>query len=391
MPNEKAHKPATLSIHADMPHNETNSLSPPIYQTTTFRADNAEAFLEMAVTPHHPQFYTRYGNPNHAQAEAVIAALEGAEAALLTSSGMGAFVALSMCFLEAGDHVVAQQVHYGGTIGFLENMLAKFGVTTTFVDQTDASAFAEAIQANTKLIITETPTNPMMILTDLKAIADLGKQHGILTVCDNTFATPINQNPLNFGIDLVFHSATKYLGGHHDLIMGAIAGSQILIEQIWRTSISVGVSVNAFDSWLLLRGLRTLKLRVHEHNNNARQIAERLELHPAVEHVYYPGLASHPQHELAQQQMQGFTGMLSFVLKGDKYQAEAFLSKLKLIDRAASLGGVHSIIVHPAAMLAAVLTEEQFIERGIPLNLVRLSVGLEDIEDLWADIEQALG
>jgi methionine-gamma-lyase len=390
MTKKRPQDDATLAIHADKIHNETNSLAPPIYQTTTFTADSAEMFHEMATQPQHPRFYARYGTPNHAQAQEVIAQLERADNALVTSSGMGAFSAMALTFLEAGAHVVAQKMHYGGTIGFLENIMAKFGVTTTFVDQTDVDAFAAAIQPNTKFIIVESPTNPLMHITDLKAIADLGRAHNIITIADNTFATPVNQRPLELGIDLVFHSATKYLGGHHDVIAGAIAGSAELIERIWRTSISLGVTLNAFDSWVLLRGLRTLQLRVEKHNQNTLAVAKALQLHPKVKAVYYPGLEDHPQHALAKTQMTGFTGMLSFELNGDMQQTETFISKLQLIERAASLGGIHTLLVHPAAMLAAVLSEDQFIERGVLPSLVRLSVGLEGEQDIIDDIYAAL-
>ncbi len=381
---------ATIGIHADKGLNETSALAAPIYQTSTYVASTAQEFVEMASQPLHPRFYARYGNPNNAQVQQVIAELEGAERALLMGSGMGAMTTTVMALVEAGDHVVAQNIHYAGTIGLLEKLLAKFGVTATFVDQTDINAFAAAIQPNTKLIIVETPTNPAMILTDLKKVADLAQSHGILTLADNTFATPINQRPLDLGIDLVLHSATKYMGGHHDLIAGAVTGSNDLIERIWQTSITIGATLNAFSSWLLLRGLRTLHLRVEKHNQNAMAVAQALYAHPKVKSVYYPGLESHPQHALAQAQMAGFTGMLSFELNGNYQMTDDFISNLQLIGRAASLGGVHSIIVHPAAMLAAVLTEEQFIERGILPSLVRLSVGLEHAETIINDIYGAL-
>lgn len=382
--------PATLGIHADSELNETSAISPPIYQTTTFRAEDADTFLEMATEPHHPGFYTRYGNPNAAQAEAILAKLEGTDAAILTASGMAAITAIAMHFLSAGDHVVAQTVHYSGTTSLFEKVLHKFGVSHSFVDQTSIEAFEKAIQPNTRMLIVETPTNPLMHLTDLEAIAQLGKANNILTVADNTFATPINQRPATLGIDLVFHSATKYLGGHHDVVIGAIAGSQTLIEDLWRTYILLGASVNGFDSWLLLRGLRTLKLRVQQHNQNALAVARYLAGHPKIKAVYYPGLDTHPQHDLAVRQMSGYTGMLSFELDSDYAAADRFINGLTLIERAASLGGVHSLIVHPAAMWAQSFTPDELDARGIPSSLVRLSVGLEDVNDLIADIENTL-
>ncbi|MEM7539257.1 MAG: aminotransferase class I/II-fold pyridoxal phosphate-dependent enzyme, partial [Chloroflexota bacterium] len=381
---------STTSIHADKAHNETTSLTAPIYQTSTFVGESADEFSQMATEPLHPRFYARYGNPNHAQVQAVIAELEGAENALLLGSGMGAMSTTVMSLVEVGAHVIAQKVHYAGTLALLEKVLAKFGVETTFVDQTETSAFGDAIQSNTKLIIVETPTNPAMTLTDLRAVSDLAKANNILTIADNTFATPINQRPLDLGIDLVMHSATKYMGGHHDLIAGVVAGSQTHIEQIWQTSLAIGASLNGFDSWLLLRGLRTMPLRVRQHNENAMLVADALARHPKVKTVYYPGLESHPQHALAKTQMTGFGGMLSFELDGDFAMTDRLLSNLQLIPRAASLGGVCTLIVHPAAMLGAVLTEEQFIERGVQPALVRLSVGLEDASAIITDIETAL-
>lgn len=380
----------TIGIHADSPQNETSSLSQPIYQTTTFSADSAETFREMASTSQHPRFYARYGNPNHAGAEQIVGQLEKAERALMVASGMGAISTLVFALVESGDHVIAQKVHYAGTIGLLETLMPKFGVSTTFVDQTDVAAFEAAIQPKTKLIIVESPTNPLMTITDLPAIAKMARARGIITAADNTFATPINQRPLEMGIDVVYHSATKYLGGHHDVLAGVLAGSDDIIEKMWRTSITLGVTLNGFDSWLLVRGLRTLRLRVDQHNRNALAVAEMLQQHPKVKAVYYPGLSDHPQHALATAQMSGFTGMLSFELNGDYAMTDQFISRLQLIDRAASLGGVHSLIVHPAAMLASILSEEQFIERGVLPSLVRLSVGLESADDLIRDLMRAL-
>lgn len=380
---------STTLIHGDAAVQRSHSVAPPIYQTSTFSADSAEAYMDMSLTPHHQAYYARYGNPNHEQAEAVIAQLEGAESALVTSSGMGAFSTLILALMESGAHVIAQEVHYGGVTGFL-NKMAKFGIETTYVDQRDPQQFADAIRPNTQLILTETPGNPSMAITDLAAVAAIGKQHGIITLCDNTFATPINQRPLDFGIDIVWHSATKYLGGHHDLIAGAIASSQDMIERIWRWSISAGAVLNGFDSWLLLRGMRTLALRVKQHNETALKVAAFLESHPKVAYVYYPGLPSHPQHELAAQQMSGFGGMLSFELDADTATTDRFIDSLQYSSLAASLGGIHSLITRPAAMLAAVMSEAEFEERGIAPKLVRLSVGLEDAEDLIADLQANL-
>lgn len=389
-PKKRTFKPATLAIHADDGLDPSDSLAPPIYQTSTFRADTAAEFDAMATEPFHSAFYARYGNPTGDHARRIIAELESADDALLTASGMGAFTTIVLALLASGDHVVAQQIHYGGTIGLLENVMKKFGITTTFVDQTDPAAFEAAIQPNTKLMIVETPTNPVMAITDLRAIAEIAQKHGVLTLADNTFATPINQRPLEFGIDMVYHSATKYFGGHHDLIAGAIAARGDLMQKLWRTSLAVGATLNAFDGWLLVRGLRTLKLRMEQHNANALQLARALSDHPRVTQVYYPGLETHPQYALAKSQMSGFSGMLSFEIDGTMQMANQLIDNLQLVDRAASLGGIHSLIVSPAAMLAAVMTEDDFKARGVAPGLLRLSVGLEDIDDLITDFYEAL-
>ncbi|MFN7926662.1 MAG: aminotransferase class I/II-fold pyridoxal phosphate-dependent enzyme [Blastocatellia bacterium] len=382
--------PQTTAVHAAQEFNHTTSISPPIYQTTTFSAENAEHFYELATTPRHAEFYTRYGNPNHQQVEATVAALENGEAGLVTSSGIGAIFAAVMSQLQSGDHVVAQRNHYAATTVLFRDILPRFQVESTLVDNTNNEEFAAAIRPNTKLIYVETPTNPLMQLTDLRAVVALAKQHNLLTMVDNTFASPINQRPLDLGCDVVLHSATKYIGGHHDATAGVIVGSKELVEQIWRFAVVSGSVLSPFDGWLLLRGLRTLGLRVERHNQNAMAVAQFLESHPKIERVYYPGLPSHPQHELAREQMQGFTGMLSVDVAGGYAGAEKMIASLKLGIRAASLGGFETLVVHPAAMWSLQLTPEQQRATGISESLVRISVGLEDAQDLVDDFAQAL-
>jgi methionine-gamma-lyase len=380
----------TKAVHASRDLNTTAAISPPIWQTTTFRAESAEHFAEIAVATTPAEFYTRYGNPTHKQVEATVAALEGGEAALVTSSGMGAIFSTLMSLLQNGDHVVAQRNHYAGTTTLLRDVAPRWGIECTFVDQTSFAEFADAVRPGTKLIYAETPTNPLMQITDLRAIAELAKGRGIATVVDNTFATPINQRPLACGIDAVVHSATKYIGGHHDVTAGVIVGSQAFIERAWKFAIVAGVTLSPFDGWLLLRGLRTLGLRVERHNQNALALARFLEAHPKVERVYYPGLASHPQHELAREQMSGFTGMLSVELRGGYAAAEQLISSLKLAARAASLGGFETLVVHPAAMWSLQLSPDQRRATGISESLVRISTGVEDEGDLLKDFAQAL-
>jgi methionine-gamma-lyase len=319
-----------------------------------------------------------------------MATLEGGDAALVTASGMGAICTSVMSLLDRGDHVVAQRNLYANTAALLEDVLPRWGIECTFVDQTNAEQWAEALRPNTKLIYAETPANPLMRLTDLEAVAALGKTRGITTIVDNTFATPINQRPLQYGIDVVVHSATKYLGGHSDVTAGVIIGSPAFIELAWRFHIVMGAALSPFDAWLLLRGLRTLGLRVERHNQNGLMLARFFESHPKIERVNYPGLKSHPQHELAQEQMSGFTGMMSVELRGGYETAERFIASLKLGSYAASLGGFETLLVHPAAMWGDTLTDAQRSAMGVGENLVRISVGLEDERDLIEDFSQAL-
>jgi cystathionine beta-lyase/cystathionine gamma-synthase len=272
-----------------------------------------------------------------------------------------------------------------------EEMPQHFGVEVTIVDQTQTDAFAEAVRPNTRVIYAESPTNPLMQITDLRAVAELGKSRGITTIVDNTFATPINQRPLEFGFDCVIHSATKYLGGHSDVTAGCIISNREFVERAWYFSLLAGSILSPFDGWLLLRGLRTLALRVERHNSNALALARFLEGRPEVERVHYPGLESHPQHELASTQMSGFTGMLSTELHGGFEAAERFISSLRLATNAASLGGHETLIVHPAAMWRGYMTAEQLRARGLSDSLVRISVGVEDEKDLIEDFGRALG
>jgi cystathionine beta-lyase/cystathionine gamma-synthase len=380
----------TVAVHADASVNETRAVSPPIWQTATFSANSSEHFSEIAGATHPPEFYTRYGNPTHRQVEALMTALEGGEAALVTASGMGAIFAAVMSLARSGDHVVAQRNLYPGSMTLLRDLLPRWGVECAFVDQTDMAALASALRPNTKLIYAETPTNPLMRLTDLRAVASVARERGITSIVDNTFATPINQRPLEHGIDVVVHSATKYLGGHHDLTAGVVVASRSFIESAWKFAIVAGATLSPFDAWLLLRGLRTLGLRVERQNSNALALARMLEAHAMVERVNYPGLESHPQFELARRQMSGFTGILSVELRGGYDAAEAFIRRLKLATYAASLGGYETLVVHPAAMWRQQVSADRRSETGVSDQLVRISVGLEDERDLLRDFAQAL-
>ena len=390
MSSKKSTGMQTKAVYAAKDVNRTAAISPPIYQTTTFSAESAEAFAEIAVASKPSEFYTRYGNPNHEMVEVTLAQLEGGESALVTGSGMGAIFAVMLGSLRQGDHLVAQRNHYAGATTLFKDYLPRWGIEATFVDQTDPAAFAAAIRPETRMIYVESPVNPLMQITDLRAIVDLARSHNLTTVCDNTFATPINQRPLELGIDAVIHSATKYIGGHHDATAGALIGSREMVERVWRFSLVAGATLSPFDSWLLLRGLRTLGLRVERHNRNGLALATFLESHKKVACVFYPGLPSHPQHELARSQMDGFTGMLSVELLGGYAAADRLISSLRLATRAASLGGFETLVVHPASMWSLQLARETRESTGINDGLVRISVGIEDEADLIADFEQAL-
>ncbi len=380
----------TRVVHGDDGIEETADIAPPLHLTSTFAAASASDFAEMATEARHPSYYTRYGNPTVARAEQLIAGLEGAEAALLSSTGMGSIATAILSLVKAGDHIVAQRNHYMGTSKLLAELLPGLGVTSTLVDQTDVSAFEAAITPATTLIIVETPANPTMQLTDLAAIAALANARSILTLADNTFASPINQRPLALGIDLVAHAGTKYLGGHHDLLAGVVCGSKPLIERIWNTSIMLGATASPFDAWLLIRGIRTLPLRVRQHNESALAVATFLDGHAAIDEVYYPGLTSHPQQDLARRQMNGFGGVLSFGVKGGYAAAQRTMAGLQLIKQAVSLGGFESLAVHAAAMWEGTLGEAGAVEAGVQPNLIRLSVGLEHQDDIIADLDRAL-
>lgn len=330
----------SLVIHGDAFEDQDSGVAPAIHPAATYRARDAREFAQMASAPRHARYYSRYGNPTLARSEALLAQLEGMEAALLFASGMGAISTAALALVSAGDHVLAQTSHYMGTAKLLAELLPRFGVATTLVAQTDAAAFAAALRPTTRLILVETPSNPLLALTDLAAVAELGRDKGITTMADNTFASPVNQRPGDLGIDIVVHSATKYLGGHHDLLAGVVMSTRELVERIWHDAIVLGASASAFDAWLLLRGLRTLPLRVRRQSLTALRLAEFLETRPEIEAVHYPGLASHPQHFLAVRQMRGFGGVLSFELKGGYRAAQRLVGRMRLATNAVSLGSV---------------------------------------------------
>lgn len=382
----------TALIHGGAAHNPSSGVASPIYQSATFKFEDPAGIAAAMVAQAHPEFYGRYGTPNVKQVEAIIAQLEGGEGAVAVSSGMAAVSLVLHTFLQAGDHVVAQKTLYPTTHKLISHKLPTFGIEATLVEQTDTAAFAAAIRPNTRLIYVESPANPTLALTDLVAVAELAQSRGILTVIDNTFASPYNQQPLALGFDLVLHSATKYLAGHSDVVAGVVVGRADHIGRLWAEHVMMGGVLHPFEAWLLQRGLQTFGLRMARHNDNGLAVAQFLGQHPAVQTVYYPGLPNHPQHDLAKRQMVGgFGGMVCFDLRGGLPAGYNLLKKLQLITLAVSLGGTHSLITHPASTISqAMSSEEEIIASGVRPGLVRLSVGLEDAADLIADLEQAL-
>lgn len=383
--------PDTQAVHghASVPLT-ADPVAPAIYYSSTFRAADAAEFAAMASEPRHPSFYTRYGNPTHEQAAAVLAGLEGTEVAMLTASGMGAISTAVIALLKAGDHAIAQSRHYMATAKLFDELLPRYGVQTSVVEQSDLAALEAAIRPETKVIYVETPANPTLVLTDLAGVVAIAKKRGITVLADNTFAGPLNTRPADLGVDVVLHSATKSLGGHSDITAGAICTTRALAERMWDTALTLGSTLSPMDAWLLLRGMRTLPLRMGRINENALALAAWLEEQPQVEAVYYPMLASHPQHDIAKKQMKGGGPVVALALKGGYEPTSRFVAALKLASQAVSLGGVETLAVHTAAMWSGSMNEEQMRTAGISPNFVRLSVGIENIDDLKKDFAQAL-
>ncbi len=380
--------PETQAVHGAADLEKKNaSLSTPIYQTSTFQVTDNDEQVRVTHTDH---YYTRYGNPTNTVAEKTIAALEGMDAALTFASGMGAVTTTIMALLKSGDHVVAQRDIYGGVNKFLSQWLPKMGIETTFVDTIDYEQHARAIRPNTKLLYLESPTNPTLRVVDLKKAAALAKQHRVLSMVDATFGTPINQHPAEFGIDLVMHSGTKYLGGHSDVICGAVAGRHELMEKIWETRTTLGNCMDPHASWMLVRGLKTLAVRVARQNENALRVAEFLAGHAKVRSVHYPFLKSHPQYAVARQQMSGGGGMVTFEVEGTGEDARRVSEAMRLFTLATSLGGVESLVSIPLLTSHAMIPAEERARMGVTEQMVRLSVGIENADDLIADLEHAL-
>ncbi|XLS30549.1 trans-sulfuration enzyme family protein [Flavobacteriaceae bacterium M23B6Z8] len=351
----------------------------PLYMSTSYAYENVDI-----------KMYPRYFNtPNQRALCQKIAALEHAEAALIFGSGMAAVSTALMAFLKKGDHIVLQKTLYGGTYNLVVEEFEKFGIEYSFTEGLEKEDFEKLIQPNTKVLYIETPSNPLLTITDMKMVAEIARQNGLVSMIDNTFASPVNQNPIDFGIDLVIHSATKYLGGHSDILAGAVAGSEAHIDRVFQLAKNFGGSLSDYTVWLLERSIKTLGIRVKAQNENAMKLAEYLNAHTDIQQVYYPGLDSHPDHKLAKKQMKGYGGMLSFELLPE-IDASTFTHALELIKPSMSLAGVESTILSPTQTSHALLSAEERAHQGIKDGLLRFSVGIEETEDLIADIEQAL-
>jgi cystathionine beta-lyase/cystathionine gamma-synthase len=367
-------------------HKKSGPVSTPIYQTSTFEATDMDEQVRATYTD---RFYTRYGNPTHTVVENAIAELESADAALLFSSGMSAITTTILSLVKSGDHIVAQRDIYGGATKFLTQWLPKYGVEVTLVDTTDYRQHEAALRPSTKLLYLESPTNPTLRVVDLKRVAALAQKHRIVTLLDSTFSTPINCRPAEHGIDLIMHSGTKYFGGHADIICGIIAGRRDLVQAIHATRTTLGCNMDPHAAWLLLRGIKTLAVRVHRQNENALRVARFLKTHPKVRSVNYPFLEGHPQRALAMEQMRGGGGVLSFEIDGTGEDACRFAEALELFTLAPSLGGVESLVTIPVITSHAMIRSEEREKMGVTKQLIRLSVGIEHVDDLIADLERA--
>jgi len=390
-PRRRPPGPSTVAVHGGEPRPKPgHALATPIIQTATYTFAHTQELKDHFEGRIERVEYGRYGNPTQRIAENKLAALEGAEACLLFASGMAAMTTTLFAMLSRGTHVVVTDDSYRRTRQFLNQTLHRYGIEVSTVPAGDYEAMEDAIRPTTRVLLSESPTNPYNRVLDLERFAEIGRRHRVKTVIDGTFATPYNQRPLEWGIDLVMHSATKYLGGHNDLMAGAVLGSREIVDGVRNLQGITGAVVSPFVAFLLVRGLKTFALRMERHNTSAQAIAEFLAAHPKVSAVHYAGLTSHPEHDVAKRQMRGFGGVVSFEVKGDLDAASRVVDSCRIPYIAISLGGVESLVEQPAIMSFYELTTEERLAIGIKDNLIRYSVGIEDSADLIADLAQAL-
>ena len=365
------------------------SVITPIYETSVFAFTSTQELIDAVVEKTDHDVYTRWSNPTITAAERKIAALEGGDDCAVFASGMAAISTAIISLVSPGDHILSVRDLYGGTVELFSNLMKRFGVHTTFVDAADAGQIDLALTPKTKILFVETPTNPTLKLVDLARAVKVAEKSGANVLVDSTFGTPFNQQPLQFGCNAVVHSATKYLAGHNDVTAGAVVGTRELIEPMKKLRRVLGGVLDPHAAWLLLRGMKTLAVRMEKHNQNGQRIAEYLQSHPKVEAVHYPGLSTHPQFSLAKKQMKGFGGVLSFDLKGDLDCAIRFVDNLKLALIGASLGGPETLVSHPSKVSHYFMNPEERRKAGIADSLIRLSLGIEDADDIISDLDQA--
>ncbi|GAA4186012.1 cystathionine gamma-synthase [Streptosporangium oxazolinicum] len=385
-------RPETRTVHLPQPPlNGSRSITVPLYQTSGFVFDDPAVFADGMGRPDGAFVYGRLSNPTVRSLEEAVAGLEGGVGAVATGSGMGAINSVLLGLLEPGDHLIAQKPLYGGTASMINDLAGRFRIEVSYVPEDDPAALRAAVRPETKLVYLETIANPVTQVADLPGMCAAAREAGLISVVDNTFASPILCRPIEHGADIVVHSTTKYLSGHTDVLGGiAVFASDELYRKVWSFTVKLGTTADPFAAWLTLRGIQTLPLRMERHCANTRELATRLNAHPAVSVVHWPGLPSHPSYELAAKLLPDFGGVFSFDLVGGREAGERFMSSVKLALLAPSLGGVETLILHPATTSHRSLTAEELARHGIGEGTVRVAVGIEHVEDLWADFEQAL-
>ncbi|MBE2257744.1 MAG: O-succinylhomoserine sulfhydrylase [Candidatus Accumulibacter sp.] len=389
-PNRKEYSLETLAVRAGQERSQFNEHSEALYLTSSFVFDNAAQAAARFSGAEEGNVYSRFTNPTVTAFEARLAALEGAEACVATASGMSAILSLVMALCSSGDHIVSSSGLFGATQQLLGTIMPRFGIQTSFVDQTDAAAWQAAIRPETRLFFLETPSNPLTAIADIAALVSIAHRHAVLVVVDNCFCTPILQRPLDLGADLVLHSATKYLDGQGRVLGGAVAGPRKLTDEVFRFLRTAGPTLSAFNAWVLLKGLETLQIRMQAQSAKALQLAQWLEQHPKVARVYYPGLPSHPQHELARTQQKSGGAIVSFAVKGAREEAWKVVDSCRLLSITANLGDTKTTLTHPASTTHGRITPEQRAAAGVSEDLLRIAVGLEAVVDLQNDLETGL-